>query len=140
MESSDRRKFLGVCLGGLLAAAAAAITYPVYLYLAPRKQTATAGKVMIPETELPEGGAKFFEFAGSAAVLIRKRDGEIVAFSAVCTHLGCIVQWEKDKQGFLCPCHGGHFNADGAVISGPPPKPLARLPFTVSNENIITVG
>ena len=139
MDSSDRRKFLGVCLGGLLAAAAAAITYPVYLFLAPRKLEAVAGKVVIAEADLPEGGAKFFEFANAAAVLVRKQGGEIVAFSAVCTHLGCIVQWEKEKQDFLCPCHGGHYDANGAVISGPPPKPLARLPFAVANGNI-TVG
>lgn len=139
MDNRDRRRFLGVCLGGLLAATAAAITYPLYRFLAPRSSAALNGKVAIAETDLPEGGAKFFEFAGSAAVLVRKRGGEIVAFSAVCTHLGCIVQWEKDKQDFLCPCHAGHYSADGAVISGPPPKPLARLPFVVANGNI-TVG
>lgn len=139
MDSSSRRKFLGVCLGGILSAAAAATIWPVYRFLAPRKSDAVAGKVVIPETELPEGAAKFFEFAGSAAVLVRKRGGEISAFSAVCTHLGCIVQWEKDKQDFLCPCHAGHYDADGAVLSGPPPKPLTKLPFTVANGNI-TVG
>lgn len=139
MDNRERRKFLGVCLGGVLAAAAAITVYPVYRFLAPWKQEAVTGKVVITESDLPEGGAKFFEFAGSAAVLVRKRGGEIAAFSAVCTHLGCIVQWEKDKQGFLCPCHAGHYNADGAVLSGPPPKPLARLPFAVANGNI-TVG
>ena len=138
MDSSSRRKFLGVCLGGILSAAAATI-WPVYRFLAPRKSDAVAGKVVIPETELPEGTAKFFEFAGSAAVLVRKRGGELSAFSAVCTHLGCIVQWEKDKQDFLCPCHAGHYDADGVVLSGPPPKPLTKLPFTVANGNI-TVG
>lgn len=139
MDSSDRRKFLGVCLGGVLATATAAVTWPVYRFLSPRKQAAVAGKVVIPESELPERGAKFFEFAGSAAVLIRRQGGEIAAFSAVCTHLGCIVQWEKDKQDFLCPCHAGHYDASGAVISGPPPKPLVKLPFAVANGNI-TVG
>jgi len=139
MDSRDRRRFLGVCLGGLLTAAAAAISYPLYLFLAPRRTAALSEKVVLAEIDLPEGGAKFFEFAGSAAVLIRKRGGEIVAFSAVCTHLGCIVQWEKDKQGFLCPCHAGHYDANGAVTSGPPPKPLTRLPFMVANGKI-TVG
>jgi len=139
MENKDRRKFLGVCLGGLLATAAAAVSYPVYRFLAPVKQEALPGKTVIPESELPAGGVKFFEFAGAAAVLVRKRGGEIAAFSAVCTHLGCIVQWEKEKQSFLCPCHAGYYNADGVVLSGPPPKPLAKLPFTVANGNI-TVG
>ncbi|MDO9069721.1 MAG: Rieske 2Fe-2S domain-containing protein [Deltaproteobacteria bacterium] len=94
---------------------------------------------MIPAKEVAEGEAKFFEYAGSSAVLVRKRDGSLVALSAVCTHLGCIVQWQKDKQDFLCPCHGGHYSPDGVVTAGPPPKPLPRIPFVLDGANI-TVG
>jgi cytochrome b6-f complex iron-sulfur subunit len=137
MENGSRRKFLGFCLGGLTAAAFAVVTYPVYRYIAPQSGKNSLAKVVIPETEVPEGEAKFFEFAGSSAVLVRTGQGELIALSAVCTHLGCIVQWEKTKQDFLCPCHGGHYRADGTVISGPPPKPLPKLPFTVENGNII---
>jgi cytochrome b6-f complex iron-sulfur subunit len=49
------------------------------------------------------------------------------------------VQWEKEKQDFLCPCHAGRFTADGVVLSGPPPRPLARLALTVAN-GAITIG
>lgn len=139
MENDGRRKFLGLCLGGCLAGMAAAVAYPLYRYLAPRSGGGTGAKVTIPEKDVPEGEAKFFEYAGSSAVLVRKRGGGLVALSAVCTHLGCIVQWEKDKQGFLCPCHAGQFSADGAVTAGPPPKPLAKIPFSVAN-GAITVG
>lgn len=137
MESnSSRRTFLGVCLGGLTAIAAAVVSWPLFRYLAPRSGSDAAVKVVIPETDVREGEAKFFEFAGSSAVLVRKRGGTLVAFSAVCTHLGCIVQWEKDRQDFLCPCHAGHYSADGEVTAGPPPKPLKKLPFTVAGGNI----
>ena len=139
MDDNGRRKFLGICLGGMAAGLAAAFLYPVYRYLAPRTNSEAMAKVVIPEKDVLEGEAKFFEFAGSSAVLVRKKGGELVALSAVCTHLGCIVQWEKDKQEFLCPCHGGLYTADGTVISGPPPKPLPKLPFTVANETI-TIG
>lgn len=139
MENNGRRKFLGLCLGGVAAGIAAALLYPVYRYLAPRSNAGRAAQVVIPEKDVPEGEAKFFEYAGSSAVLVRKRGGELVALSAVCTHLGCIVQWEKDRQDFLCPCHAGHYSADGAVTAGPPPKPLPRLPFAVANGSI-TVG
>jgi cytochrome b6-f complex iron-sulfur subunit len=138
-ENSNRRTFLGACLGSLGVIAAAAVSWPLFRYLAPRTGSETAGKVVIPEKDVPEGEAKFFEFAGSSAVLIRKKGGGLVAFSAVCTHLGCIVQWEKDKQDFLCPCHAGHYSVDGAVTAGPPPKPLKKLPFIVGGGNI-TVG
>jgi cytochrome b6-f complex iron-sulfur subunit len=94
---------------------------------------------VIPAGELKEGDAKFFEFAGSSAVLIKTSSGQLVALSAVCTHLGCIVQWVKEKQQFLCPCHGGQFSTDGTVLGGPPPRPLAKIPFTVTEGNI-TIG
>lgn len=139
MENTGRRTFLGVCLGGLIAGFAAAVAYPVFRYLAPRSGTGTIAKVVIPEKDVAEGEAKFFEYAGSSAVLVRKRGGGLVALSAVCTHLGCIVQWEKDKQGFLCPCHAGYYTAEGVVTAGPPPRPLTRLPFTVAN-GVVTVG
>lgn len=139
MDNNGRRTFLGVCLGGVAAAFAAAVLWPVYRYLAPRSGSGAAAQVVIPEKDVAEGEAKFFEYAGSSAVLVRKRGGELVALSAVCTHLGCIVQWEKDKQDFLCPCHAGHYNADGIVTAGPPPKPLPKLPFSVAN-GAITVG
>ena len=139
MEKSGRRTFLGVCLGGLAAVVGAAITWPVYRYLAPRSSATTTARVEIAEKDVPEGEAKFFEFNGASAVLLRKPGGGLIALSAVCTHMGCIVQWEKDRQDFLCPCHGGHYTADGAVVSGPPPKPLTKLPMTVTN-GVITIG
>ena len=138
-DSINRRSFLGVCLGGLGAIVAAAVSWPLFRYLAPRSGNDTGGKVVVPTADLREGEAKFFEHAGSSAVLVRKRGGELVAFSAVCTHLGCIVQWEKDKQDFLCPCHAGHYSADGEVTAGPPPKALKKLPITISGGNV-TVG
>ena len=137
--NSSRRTFLGACLGSLGIIATAIVSWPIFRYLAPRSDSGTAGKIVIPEADVREGDVKFFEYAGSAAVLVRKRGGTLAAFSAVCTHLGCIVQWESDKQDFLCPCHGGHYSSDGIVTAGPPPKPLEKLPFAVAGGNI-TVG
>lgn len=139
MQTNSRRTFLGLCLGGLAAAATALTAYPIFNYLAPRKQTSGEETVSFPESDIPPGGAKFFDFRGSTGVVIKKTNGELVALSAVCTHLGCIVQWENVKQDFLCPCHGGRYTPEGIVISGPPPRPLPKLPFHVANGTI-TVG
>jgi len=139
MEKDGRRKFLGTCLAGAAAAAAAAVGYPVFRYLSPKQGESGAAKVVFAENEVPEGEAKFFEYAGSSAVLVKTKTGQLVALSAVCTHLGCIVQWEKEQQDFLCPCHAGKYTPEGAVISGPPPRPLAKIPVTVA-EGKITVG
>jgi cytochrome b6-f complex iron-sulfur subunit len=139
METTSRRRFLGACIGGIGAAFAAAVFYPLYRYLAPARAGGEQGKVTIPESDVPPDSAKFFDFRGSTGVLVRTKAGELIALSAVCTHLGCIVQWEKDKQDFLCPCHAGRYTAEGTVISGPPPRPLPKLAFTVANGTI-TVG
>ena len=139
MENDGRRKFLGICLAGATAVATVAVAYPVFRYLAPRSGQLGAQKLVFAATDLPEGEAKFFEYAGSSAVLVTTKTGDVVALSAVCTHLGCIVQWEKDKQNFVCPCHAGQFAADGTVVSGPPPRPLAKIPVAVA-EGKITVG
>lgn len=139
----NRRKFIGICIGGVAALAATgfiSVTYSVFKYfLVPRSDNNPKGKIRIPLNEIAPGNARFFEFNGSAAVLVKKQDGALVALSAVCPHLGCIVQWEKDRQDFLCPCHAGYFTPDGQVISGPPPRGLATIPFSVTN-GIVTVG
>lgn len=66
---------------------------------------------------------------GDPEVLIRLADGEFVAYSAVCTHQGCTVEYEPDTRRLACPCHGGVFDpAHGAeVVSGPPPGPLPEV-------------
>ena len=60
---------------------------------------------------------------GKAVIVIRRRSG-FVAFSASCTHLGCLVTWEGADNSFACPRHAAVFDKDGKVVSGPPPAPL----------------
>ncbi len=139
----SRRKFINTCLGGVAALAVtgvAGVSYPVVrYYLVPPDDNNRKGKISIPLNTIAPGEAKFFEFNGSAAVLVRKLDGNLVALSAVCPHLGCIVLWQAEQQDFLCPCHAGYFTVDGAVISGPPPRALAKIPFAVLN-GVVTIG
>ena len=65
--------------------------------------------------------------------VLRKSQSEALAFSNVCTHLGCRVNWQTDKQQYVCPCHDGHFSLDGKVVSGPPPRPLDAYETKVEN-------
>lgn len=57
----------------------------------------------------------------------------VTALSAVCSHTGCNVAWHFDEAHFVCPCHGGRYDIRGNVVSGPPPKPLQKLPLRVEN-------
>jgi Rieske Fe-S protein len=52
---------------------------------------------------------------------------------ASCPHLGCVVQWQPDTNTYVCPCHSGVFTREGAVISGPPPRPMRRLETKVED-------
>jgi cytochrome b6-f complex iron-sulfur subunit len=139
MESSSRRTFLVASLGALGVAGLGAVLYPLLSYLAPSKSAGSKQSVTLKLSEIPEGGAKFFDLNGAAGVIIKLKDGNLAAFSAVCTHLGCIIQWQKDQYKFVCPCHGGQFSTEGAVLGGPPPKPLAKLAFAVTGDSV-TIG
>ena len=69
--------------------------------------------------------------------ILISRQNEFVVFSSSCTHLGCTVHWNAQQNLFLCACHGGAFSRDGAVKSGPPPRPLDRLEFRVDSGNLL---
>lgn len=60
----------------------------------------------------------------------------LAVFSPTCSHLGCGVSWSAERKAFLCPCHGGVYAEDGHVISGPPPRPLTRLPLVVEGGRV----
>jgi Rieske Fe-S protein len=62
----------------------------------------------------------------SLAYVKQPKEGEVIAISATCSHLGCIVTWDEEQKIFKCPCHNGRYDAQGRVISGPPPRPLKR--------------
>lgn len=56
--------------------------------------------------------------------VVRKDDQQVRVFSVICTHLSCLVTWHPDIQEYVSPCHDGHFDIDGNVTFGPPPRPL----------------
>lgn len=63
-------------------------------------------------------------------------DGSFLALSRICTHLGCSVPWEEDKQKFICPCHGSSFDLRGVVISAPATRPLDTYPIRIENGRV----
>jgi menaquinol-cytochrome c reductase iron-sulfur subunit len=63
-------------------------------------------------------------------------EGDVIAFSNICTHLSCRVTWNEEKQQYICPCHAGFFDINGEVISGPPPRPLNQYSTQVEAGNL----
>jgi cytochrome b6-f complex iron-sulfur subunit len=63
--------------------------------------------------------------------VVRLDASRVVALSAVCTHVRCILNFDRERRGLVCPCHDGRFDLAGNVVSGPPPKPLAVYQVSV---------
>jgi cytochrome b6-f complex iron-sulfur subunit len=133
-----RRDFVNSFLGGSLAATILAFLYPLVRYvLPPRQAEAMQKRVAAAKTnDLPPNSFKIFKFGASPGILVNTQDGQLVALSAVCTHLTCTVRYESDSGTLYCPCHNGRFDLAGNVISGPPPAPLESYKVEVVGEDI----
>jgi cytochrome b6-f complex iron-sulfur subunit len=136
-NSTERRTFLGIILGGIGAVVAGAFSWPLFRFLSPIAGSGEEQQVRVSRSQISIGKAHFFSYQGRPAVLLQSAAGEFVALSAVCTHLGCIVKWVDDAQEFLCPCHGGRFSTAGNVIAGPPPKPLETYAVSIEGDDIL---
>ena len=139
----DRRRLLsrlGIFVGSVSAAIVGipSIAFLLGLRKAPEvwRSLGAAGSFQIGQTvevsfldssPLPWSGVT----AKTAAWLRRESAEQFIAFAINCTHLGCPVRWLPNADLFMCPCHGGVFYKDGAVASGPPPKPLVTYPVRV---------
>ena len=75
---------------------------------------------------------------GRKLFIVRDEKG-FLSFSARCTHLGCMVVWTVDHKMFLCPCHGGKFDAEGRNVEGPPPRPLDAFSLRLDNNGFLVV-
>ncbi|MCX7824061.1 MAG: Rieske (2Fe-2S) protein, partial [Verrucomicrobiae bacterium] len=120
-----------------------ALGYPIYRYLKSpvekAAQEAAVTEVTLKDAQkLPAGSALMFRFGSKPSLLIHHSDGTWTALSAVCTHLGCTVQYQAEKQRIFCACHGGVYDPkDGRNVSGPPPKPLRRYEVKVTDAAVV---
>jgi cytochrome b6-f complex iron-sulfur subunit len=121
-NTERRREFLtlGVSLGigGLGAALTGA---GVFKFMVPVVTYGTPMQFTVPKASLPKPGEELL-FPDEKVLVRRLRNGQLGAISLICTHLGCTVT--RVTTGFLCPCHGSQYDADGIVVGGPAPKTL----------------
>jgi cytochrome b6-f complex iron-sulfur subunit len=141
-EQATRRAFL-VAAGAAGLAYTAALAYPIYRYLASPEEMALSATAVTEVTlkdaqKQPAGSVLMFKFGTAPAMLIHHADGRWIALSAVCSHLGCTVQYEPLADRIHCACHGGVYNAyTGANVSGPPPKPLTLFNVAVNDTGVV---
>ncbi len=135
----NRRNFINLVLSGSLLTMVASIIYPIIEFVFPPKQAeavttnVVAGKV----GELVPNSGKIFKFGNKPGILINTPEGELRAFTAICTHLDCTVQYRSDYEHIWCACHNGHFDLFGKNIAGPPPSPLEQYNVNIVGEDII---
>jgi cytochrome b6-f complex iron-sulfur subunit len=125
----DRRAFIDTVLNTGFVSTAIAIIYPVWRYLIPPAigEPTTASAVAARAAEVKPNSGVVFKFGSKPGLLVRTPEGEFRAFSAVCTHLNCTVQYRADTSQIWCACHNGLYDLAGNVVSGPPPRPLETL-------------
>ncbi len=139
MVHKQRRSFINYLLGTSLGATALSILYPVVEFLIPPAiSEAQQNNVLAAKAaELKPNSAKIFKFGTKPGILIKTPEGEFRAFSAICTHLNCTVQYKEDVQHMWCACHGGHFDLNGVNVAGPPPRPLEQYAVNLSGDDIV---
>jgi cytochrome b6-f complex iron-sulfur subunit len=133
-----RRRFLESGVGVLIGLGTVSVVSTILSYLRPMVAPASQdGPVAVAAaSQVPVGDGQVVPFQGTTAIVIH-REQDWVAFSAVCTHAGCIVRWDKAQRRILCPCHAGVFDVEGNVVSGPPPRPLRRYRVKVQGDKIM---
>jgi len=147
MEHS-RREFIKKALFGLFALLGLGSLFAGLRSLAPagRQDKKLAWFPLVSEHDVPRSGVKKAELVYTVAgkerkarVFIISSVEKIAVLSAVCSHLGCLVNYRKETREFVCPCHGGKYDISGRNIEGPPPAPLTNYPVEVKN-GVVMVG
>jgi Rieske Fe-S protein len=96
--------------------------------------SAPAAGALAATSQVPDGGGKIID--GKNIVITQPQSGSFKAFTAICTHQGCIVS-SVSGGTINCPCHGSKFSIrDGSVINGPAPSPLASIAIKVEGTSI----
>ncbi len=136
----SRRGFINWILGTSIGGLILAVLYPVSRYLVPPasgESTAATVSLSIKPEDIPANSGQIFKFGNQPGILVRTPSGELKAFSAICTHLACIVQYREDLSHIWCACHNGHFDLIGRNIEGPPPAPLETFVVNVRGDEIV---
>ena len=135
----SRRKFLDRLLIGWSGLLLSPIIYGVSQYILPPvlRDRLVKSLIVATQSDIPLGGFKIVKFNKKPVIILRSVEGQVKAFSAVCTHLGCIVEFVPKDNRFNCNCHGSTFDSDGKNIGGPAPKPLQPFRVLFHDQNII---
>ncbi len=137
--SPGRRGFLNYLLGTGTVATLGAILYPIIRFMVPPKvvESSASSVVASKVAEMKPNQGRIFKFGSKPGLLVQTPEGEYRAFSAICTHLDCTVQYRSEEKLIWCACHNGRYDLTGKNVSGPPPRPLEEFKVNVRGDEII---
>ena len=131
----SRRRLIRWLLGFPVAGTLGGVLTPIVGYLwPPARALSNKGERTLVGTvnDFPLNSGKVLSVNDEPVIVVNTEAGGIQVYSAICTHLGCIVYWHGQRQVIQSPCHDGRFNpVNGVVISGPPPRPLPAYAFEI---------
>jgi Rieske Fe-S protein len=134
--TGTRRNFLHIAIGTLGTVFTASLVYPLFRFLwPPGDKSGGEGRIGIPMDEMLAGQSRVVLVRGEPVLVIREAN-RVVALSATCTHLSCIVKY-KGGGVVLCPCHASAFDLSGNVTAGPAPRPLPTVPVRIEGNQIV---
>ena len=154
-EDPSRRRFIQVATGALGAGLGIALVAPaarIFMDPTTRKVVTTPDvpidiggldmlatgapptQVTVIAPELRDAWVNASNVPLGTAWLRRITDTKVIAYSAVCPHLGCAVGWNGDGKQFICPCHDSRFTVDGTPTHGPCARALDELPVTITPD------
>jgi cytochrome b6-f complex iron-sulfur subunit len=136
-DTVNRRQFfLKLGLGSLSIAAAGTVAF-AYQYLEPNVLYEPSPVVNVGKPERYALNSIMLD-VNSGIYIIHSQEG-FFSLSAVCTHLGCLTTWQPEINMITCPCHGSKFDRDGAIVTGPAPKPLPWLKMWMNDDGELMV-
>jgi len=129
MLNNKRRKFVKT-LPYILAGG---FTYPItkFIFFSDNPNT----KISLPLKNINDG----ITYLKQKQIYLYKKDKQISVYDAHCTHMGCIINFNQEKQQFNCPCHKSRFDIDGTKLKGPAKRDLDKIAFKIKNK-ILSVG
>ncbi|OGG02354.1 MAG: hypothetical protein A3F83_10610 [Candidatus Glassbacteria bacterium RIFCSPLOWO2_12_FULL_58_11] len=134
----SRRKFFTALGTGALAAASTGAVVLSAEFLTPNALFEPPSRVLVGKPDqYPPGSVAYL--TEHQVVVVREGAGYFYALSAVCTHLGCIINWKSQEGVFRCPCHGSIFDKVGEVLGGPAPRPLRHLALSLTPNGYLQV-
>ena len=138
VDPVSRRSVLQKILLAWIGILSLSALYAIFQYIIPTKlRDLIIQSILIAKTtDVPATGIKMVKFNRKPVLLSRTVEGQIKAISAVCTHLGCIVEYSPEQNNLHCNCHGSVFTLDGKNVSGPAPRPLEPFRVEIKGEDI----